>query len=423
MKILFPAAFVAQKVLLAMSFWYHRVVTPRSRRDSIDWVVGPVELASMVHQIALSLPRSVSVAFLGSRYYSYSYDYSPPQKMGKRMRLWHKLVFGPLLLGRLMVEARGFLYVGANGFLLHNVDQRDFEFRFLKRRGRRIGVYWCGSEIRSPKLMHELEQRMGLPNVFTYMGQVSARFETPAHEAVLRKRADSANRYADVMFDVPTDQTSYLVGHREPFFYFLAPSQFVDDTRKFDDLSRIVITHASTSPIIKGTQLVRAAIAKLVDEGYDFEYVELIRTDSATVAEQLARSHIALNQFYGFSTTVFGAEALAARCAVLSSADGTIETNLAPGANDASLVTKHWQVYDNLKSLLDHPDRIEPLATAGQDWARRYSSTENAGALLTGILDSVLGGNYRREERALLTPEQLFTVTPDGNPSTKEPTT
>ena len=173
-----------------------------------------------------------------------------------------------------------------------------------------------------------------------------------------------------------------------------------------------MVTHASSSPIIKGTQLVRAAVAKLESEGYDFEYVELIGVGNTEVAAQLARTHIALNQFFGFTTAVFGAEALAARCALLSSADGTIETSLPPGANDVVLVTKHWQVYDNLKSLLDHPERIEPLATAGQAWARRFSSAEGTGPVLVGILDSVLDGTYRKEDRALLTNEQRHKLAP-----------
>ena len=398
--------------MLVCSYWFYRLVTPRAKRDSIDWVVGPMELASMVYQIARALPNNYSVSFSDSAFYAFKYDYMYKPKLSARHRVWQKLFFGPLLLGRLIVLARGFLYLGASGYLLEIFDEREFEFRFLKKHGRKLGLYWCGSEIRSPKLMHELEESMGLPNVFTYVEQVSRHFGTPAHERMVQKRAQIGNNYADVMFDMPTDQVSYLSGHREPFFYFMPAERFDHNPNKFDGLSKLVITHATTSPIIKGTQLVRATIAKLKAEGYDFEYVELIRVGNDVVQQQLGRTHIALNQFFGFTTAVFGVEAMAARCAVLSSADETIETSLPPGANQASLVTKHWQIYDNLKSLLDHPERIEPLADAGQAWARRFASAEGAGALLKGILDSVLDGSYNKDARTLLTNAQIYGVEP-----------
>ncbi|WP_431279754.1 hypothetical protein [Leifsonia poae] len=129
-------------------------------------------------------------------------------------------------------------------------------------------------------------------------------------------------------------------------------------------------------------------------DGYEFEYRELIGVSHDEIREELSRAHIALNQFYGFSTAVFGMEALAARCAVLMSADGTIEKDLQAGANEAWLVTKNFEVYEKLKSLLDHPERIEPLARRGEEWAFENGSRSRAGALLNRILDSVVDGTY-----------------------------
>ena len=402
--------------MLVCSYWFYRLMTPRAKRDSIDWVVGAVETASMIHQIADALESAKSVNLTSSLYYRFRYDYDHDHdhdqltSAGRRFVFLRMTVLRPILLGRLMNLTRGFIYVAQSGFMFDGFDAREFEFKFLKSKGRKLGIYWCGSEIRSPKLMSELEQSMGQPNVFSYITQIAPEFGAEAHERILQKRAHVGNLYADVMFDCPTDQKSYLAGHREPFFYYMPPELFDDNLHKFDDLSRIVVTHASTSPIIKGTQLVRAAVAKLREGGYDFEYVELIGLGHDEVMKQLKRTHVALNQFFGFTTAVFGVEAMAARCAVLSSADETIETSLPPGANQATFVTKHWQVYDNLKSLLDHPERIEPLADAGQAWARRFASAEGAGALLKGILDSVLDGSYDKNARTLLTNAQIYGV-------------
>jgi hypothetical protein len=405
---LLPFVFAIQKILLISSYWTHRLFGRRSRRDSIDWVVGPTETASMVHQIAEAVPRSFSVCFGASTFYAFRYDYMDKPITSKRLRSWHKLLVGPLLLGRLIVEARGFLFVGAAGFLTDLEDQRNFEFRYLKRRGRKLAIYWCGSEIRSPRLMRELEDSMDLPNIFTYVTMLSSKYASDAHERMLRRRAEAADRYADVMFDFPADQKSYLTRHREPFFYLMPEDRFAHRPEKFDDPSPLVITHATTSPIIKGTQLVRAAIAELRSAGYEFEYRELIGLDNSEVLTNLAESHIALNQFFGFTTTVFGVEAMAAQCVLLSSSDGSIETSLPPGQNEAVVVTKHWQLYDNLKRLLDHPEDLRRQAVAGQDWARRYAAAAATGPLLSGILASVLDGSYDEARRSALSAADVY---------------
>lgn len=397
---------MGQRALLRLSYHVHRLLTPRSLRGSIHWVVGPDELASCLAQIRAAVPGTYAVSFLHEATYDAVYDYGP-LRGGPRWRALQRLIVGPLLLGRLMNRARGMLYVGPTGFLL-SADEREFELRYVKAKGLKLGLYWTGSDIRSTKVMHALEREMGIPNISTYIGVLTPYFETAAHEATQRRRAEVAMRHADVMFDYPTDQAGYLTCHREPTFFMLSPGHFTDDRSKFDTLDRIVVTHATTSPVIKGTPLVRAAVDKLRAEGYDFEYCELIGVSNAEILAQLRRTHIGLNQFYGFTITVFGVELMAARCAVLSSSDETIETNLPPGLNDAIMVTKHWQVYDHLKRLLDAPELIEPLADRAAAWARRYQSAEGAGPIMTAILDSVLDGSYDAEQRARLTPAERY---------------
>lgn len=401
---------LGQRALLILSYHLHRLLTPRALRGSIDWVVGPDELASCLHQIRSAVPGTFAVSFLNEVAYDARYDVGPLRGSPRRRALT-RLIVGPVLLGRLMNRARGMLYVGPTGFLL-GADEREFELRYVKAKGLKVGLYWTGSDIRSTKIMHELEREMGIPNISTYIGVLTPYFETAAHEATQRRRAEVAMRHADVMFDYPTDQAGYLTCHREPTFFMLSPEHFSDDRSKFDDLKRIVVTHATTSPIIKGTPLVRAAVAQLRAEGYDFEYCELIGVSNAELLAQLRRTHIGLNQFYGFTITVFGVELMAAQCAVLSSSDSMIETNLPPGLNDVIMVTKHWQVYDNLKTLLDAPALIEPLAARGAEWARRYQSADGAGPIMTAILESVLDGSYDATARAALTQRQIYADQP-----------
>ena len=91
---------------------------------------------------------------------------------------------------------------------------------------------------------------------------------------------------------------------------------------------------------------------------------------------------------------MIGVEAMASACALVISADEHEEPYLPAGSNDAWLVTKHYQVYDNLKLLLDEPERLEPLALYGQQWAKdHFSASANTPELLA-VLDNVLDGTY-----------------------------
>jgi hypothetical protein len=386
-----------QRAALVMSYHVHRLRRKSLMKKPISWVVGPEECASMVSQIAGAIPGSYSVSFTEMASYQASYDHRMRTHATSRWRYLEEILTGPILLGRLMNQATGFIYVGATGYLLSDTDQREFEFAYLAKKAVPIICYWCGSDIRSTKRMNELERQTGVPNISTYIATRGAILETEEFDDLKRKIALASSRHASAMFSNTVDHLGYLTMGTEPFLYFL-PDDPLPNPKKFDDLTNIVVVHATTAPLIKGTPLVRAAVAQLRAEGYEFEYVELIGVSNARVKAELARAHIAMNQFYGFSTAVFGAEALAAGCVVMMSADEFVETDFAPGTNECWVVTKHHQVYSNLKRLLDDPSRLAPIAQKGRAWAEKYAMRSSAGAMLMNTLDAVIDGSYRAPE-------------------------
>lgn len=383
-----------QRSALVASYTINRLRRRSLQKSAISWVVGPDECASMVVQLANAIPGSHSVNFTEQTTYASRYDFRFRTRYGSRWRWLERKLVGPILLGKLMHQASGFIYVGATGFLLSDTDHRAFEFAFLAKKGLPIVCYWCGSDIRSIQRMHELERQTGMPNISTYMGERGPVYETTAWDEEKRGLADVASRHASAMFSNTVDHLSYLTMGTEPFLYFL-PDEPWSNPEKFNDLSRIVVVHATTAPSIKGTPLVRAAVAQLREEGYDFEYVELIGVPNATVKSELARAHIAMNQFYGFSPAVFGVESLAAGCVVMMSADEHVESDLPAGSNACWVVTKHHEVYRTLKRLLDDRTQLEPIARRGRDWAETYALRTGAGAILKRTLDGVLDGTYQ----------------------------
>lgn len=386
-----------QRAALVISYHVHRARRTSLRRTPISWVVGPDECASMVLQIAAAIPGSYSVSFTEEVAYQAQYDHPLRTGSRSRFRLAERILTGPILLGRLMNQASGFIYVGSTGYLLADDDHREFEFAYLAKKGVPIVCYWCGSDIRSTVRMHELERSTGMPNISTYIGERNALLESSHWDELKRSIAEVSSRYASAMFSNTVDHLSYLTMGTEPFLYFLADEPLAHPD-KFTDLSPVRVVHATTAPVIKGTPLVRAAVAQLKDEGYEFEYRELIGVTNAEVKDALGRAHIVLNQFYGFSPTVFGAEALAAGCAVMMSCDEHVESDLPEGSNECWVVTKHHQVYTNLKRLLDDPSQLEGIALKGRAWAEKYAMRAGAGTIMMGTLDAVLDGTYTAPE-------------------------
>lgn len=381
-RVVVRVRFVIQVIVLNLSFVLHRA----SKAEPREWIVGPYEIAGMVYQLARAVPSARSVILARHPFFSFAYDWAPSTRSYPGAGLLRSWFLGPWTLGALARTSVGFVYVSAEGFVNAAHDQRDYEYRFLKRHGLRIVTYFTGNDIRSPKLMKQLELETGRPNLGTYLGDVNRVFASAGYDDVKRAVATAANRYADVVFNADLDQRSYLDRPSHGFLYFHPDDEVTDDFTKFERSSRAVIVHAPSAPILKGTPLVRAAIDQLRSEGYDFEYIELSGVGHDVVAQTLSRAHIALNEFYSYVPGVFGVEAMAAGCALLTSADEHLDGQLPVGSNEAWLVTEHFRVTERLRELLDDPARAQSLAVAGRDWVLRNAVASVSGAALEKIL-------------------------------------
>lgn len=379
MSVFTPIDPAIQKFVLRFSDWWHRRRRPGTRTA---WVVGPAEIAGLTRAISEALDSSESALLTSHPFYDYDYDWVAPKA---RTRLG-RLVQGPWKLGELLARVEGFVYISAVGYLDRLDDARDFEFSYLRSRGKKIVCYFAGNDIRAPRLSAQREQVTGQPNMATYLAETNPVFASAAYEELQRAVAASAEAHADLIFSADVDQVSYLRRPSEPFLYFHPDDEIADDFAKFHDVRKPVILHAPSSPIIKGTQIVRAAIAELHEDGYEFDYVELVRQPHAEVRASLRRAHIVLNQFYAEVPGVFGVEALAAGCVVMMSADDRVEPCLPSGSHEAWVVTRHHQVAKHLRELLDDRGSWEPQARAGVDWVRHHAALSVTGAALRAKL-------------------------------------
>lgn len=380
--------FMSQMFLLHCSYWFFGVVARPARVRRKEWAVGIDEVAANIHNISRALGETVSVCMTRHPFYAYNYHHALPARIGWRyLRYLVRIVYSPILLGYLCHRVKGFFYVAGPGYLLSEFDGREREFRFLKARGLKIVCFFCGSEIRSLKLMSQLSRELERDLISTYQTFAIPGFDSDHLENIRMKLAASADSYADHIFNAPVDQISYLRRSVLPFMYFYPDDGFRWNDRKFSDMRKVRVAHGPSSPLIKGTPLVRAAVKKLRLEGYDFEYRELIGVSNRTILEALANTHIVLNEFYGLVPGQFGVEAMASHCALLTAADRRLEPTLPDGANSAWMVTEYWNIYDNLKLMLDNPALIRQYADAGFAWAGEYCSYQKNAARLRALLD------------------------------------
>jgi hypothetical protein len=250
---------------------------------------------------------------------------------------------------------------------------------------------FVGNDIRSPKLSLEYTRKNNIDNLINYsMPENSEVFEDT--ETRVMQTAISADLYADLIFNFKLDQISYIKSKVFPWPYMWPKEKFLEPNVKFDDYKKIKIVHAPSHLMIKGTPLVQAAIKKLQEEGYDFDYVELRNMSNKTVLENLSSAHIVLNQFYGFdiSLGMLAIEAMANRTALIMSLDPSAIKHYdieLEGLDSCLLNTRYWQVYDHLKHLLDNPDRMKYYADNGYDFVKKHYTYEAAGEYIQNLLE------------------------------------
>lgn len=382
------ALLALQLLLLRLSYSFFR---RSSYRLSVakGWVIGVEEIASMLYGIAHGMRDACSVSLKNHQFYSFPYDYTLPSwSLCRPFRQVFLLFYSPILLGLLSTRSVGFLYLGGAGFLYSGIDGRAREFRFLKSRGLKIACFFTGSEIRSINLADKLSLELDRDLCTTYYSNLYSSYDIHRLETQSKKLANAADLYADHIFNAPADQCSYIKRKTHPIHYFCPDKYFVRNDQKFSHLGLVKILHAPSSPISKGTPLVRAAIKKLKLAGYCFEYLELSRTKNSYIMQCLSQAHIVLNEFYALLPGVFGIEAMASHCALMTSADQTIESSLPQNSNSAWLVTEYWNIFDNLKMLLDQPVLIKKYADAGFKWAELNGKASVSARTLQTILQS-----------------------------------
>jgi hypothetical protein len=360
-------------------------------RKQLDftWVIGPNEIGDYAHRLSIYIPKS---KLLVMKQNPYSSEFQGPQKpdasgFGSRV---FELIARPKNASELIASQSSFVYIGSNCFLCDCFCLRNLEFRLIKMCGGKVACFFLGSEIRSPRLVDSLSQKLNQDLSTTYL------FDGPTGaeaKEFMQRRADflanSADEFANVIFNSPVDQISSITREVARLFYYLPKTPTVSyDIKSRSKSGKVRIVHAPTSTVGKGTPIVRSVMKGLVNDGFDFDYIELTKVTNIEVIEELKRADIVLNEFYSFLPGILGIEAMYFKCALLTSADSGMETWLPEGASKAWLRTRYWELDLNIRKLLLNPDLISEYALNGHEWVtNNYTDAKNAD-YLNGVLDS-----------------------------------
>jgi hypothetical protein len=366
-----------QFLLLIVVYYILKLVVQKQK----GCVIGVTELSKMIYFYGHLFKDSKTVCLDSNKFYNLKYDYSIVRIQGRFGHLLYgvkRIVYGTFLLAYLACKYEVFIYFWSTGFLLN----REYEFPFLKKKNKKIITIFVGDDVRSPSKLREKLNKIEYDGFLDYFGVAYPYYNSEGYEEKKKRIAALSDKYADLCFSCSIDQASYLTSKQYFVPYAYDIKDFNRNDEKFEKNQVIKILHAPSNPLVKGTSLVRAAVKKLKLEGYRFEYKELIGASNTKVLEELSSCHIVLNQFYAFAPGMFGVESLANHTSVLMSADPDIETGLPQDVKGAWMITKYWQVYDNLKFLLDNPKEIKKYADTGYDFALNHYTYEKASEYL-----------------------------------------
>lgn len=246
-------------------------------------------------------------------------------------------------------------------------------FPLLKRLGKKIVVYYLGSEARH---VAAFSQEFGVD---------PSKWGASYHREPLDPRIESirwAELYADLVYSVP-DQSSLQI---RPYYHSFVPLR-IDLEAHVPAREVPVVLHAPAWDFkqrgdIKGTSYVMQAVEELKSEGLQFEFKFLTGLLRKDLLEILKSSDIVLDELILGGPGALAAEAMRAGCAV---ATHIIEPPQ-PFFDPPVCPVSPSNVKERLRRLVtDMPYRLE-LASKGPAWASRvFDPTWIASRMLTHL--------------------------------------
>ncbi len=340
--------------------------------------IGPQEISNICALLAAGLRekgfRVTAVADAESSYYGGSaydkvYHFDGRGRAARiSMYCWHFL--------RNCSSHDAFVFLFGKSLLPFNLDLPIL--RFL---GKTTVMWFLGSEIRDPQSVRAAAAKMGIEY------DVAELDELPGDREERLKLVHRVEKNVDHVICGPSNAQLLT---RPYFGESLRSRVFLPLDVKNIRYSAAandppVIVHAPSSRAAKGTTHVLAVVDRLKQEGRSFNFRLLTNVSNSVVRETLSEADIAVDQLFAAGPGMFALEAMAAGCAVLG---GNIPAFSGYPEELPIVHTDRTNLYQNIQSLLDSPQRRQELGRMGRAYVEKYHDC----GIVAGMVADVLTG-------------------------------
>jgi glycosyltransferase involved in cell wall biosynthesis len=271
------------------------------------------------------------------------------------------------------------------GFLLVT-PLRLFEVQLLHLAGKKVVAMPYGSDVAAPSHMHSLTLRNALAANYPHLGRNEE--DTLRRIRYFCERADFV--LACIMHLETLPRWDLLTTH-----YYPIDTDDWKPAGPAEERDVVTVVHAPNHRALKGTEFLIAACDELKREGVPVELRLLEGMPNTEVKRAIAESDILAEQFIiGYALTAI--EAMSLGKPVLSNLSDNYyyeAFRLYTGLDECPVVdTPVDRIKENLRLLVEDPDRRRELGEAGRRYVERFHSYDSAGRMWDAVYDRVWHG-------------------------------
>ena len=213
--------------------------------------------------------------------------------------------------------------------------------------------------------------------------------------AAVKRMVERVDRYADAVVSTPPQ----ALFQSKPFILYQAvgvpvrmPQPAFSGGSKYSSSRAIRILHCPSSPQVKGTDAIRAAVAALKSEGHVIDYTEITGKPNSTVMKELAECDFIVDQLYSDTpaATLVAEAAFLGKPAVVAGECkpfiDTLSTNYAP----PTIYCSPDEIKDEIERLIVDADLRKILGKRAQEFVMaRWTPIEVAKRFLSVITGEI----------------------------------
>ena len=316
--------------------------------------IGPVDIAGQAGILARAF-RELGISAISLTYKRYSYDYQVDQCwniQNKNKLLWPFIAVIQFIKSIFLYDF--FLFIYGYSLLPWNLD-----LPILKLLGKKVGVLFCGDDIRDCELVLKEKPKYSVCNIKEHY----------EYSILTRKRRIRIVKYFQKYANFILSHPEYSQLLYKKYDYFWVPIDLKEYSLSLRKNKTPIIVHAPSNRAFKGTQYLIEIIKRLKEEGYIFEFVLLENLPNKEIKKRLQSCDIVVDQLLNGWHGKFSVEAMACGKPVLC----YIRDDFRKYSPELPILsTSPDNLYKNLKFLIENPNERLQLGKKGREYVEKY---------------------------------------------------